>query len=62
VVEPPGAGLSCGIGEFVRFSQGCRLGDVERLLKNGLLDALVEEGAFKEAFQVEKPEPETQEQ
>ena len=40
----------CGLGDFVPFQYKGTLKDAIKLLKDGLLDELVSEGAFKEAF------------
>jgi len=40
----------CMLGEFVRFKQKGKLSDIRKLLKEGLLDSLVKEGAFEEGF------------
>jgi hypothetical protein len=47
-------GSTCMIGEFVLFKQKGRLSDIKKLLEGGLLNDLVEEGAFKEAFSSKK--------
>lgn len=61
VVETGSAPSStCGMGEFVRFKQEGMLEDVMKLLEDGLLDALVEEGAFEEAFASGSPAPKKQ--
>lgn len=38
------------LGEFVEFKQEGKVDQIEKLLTDGLLDELVGEGAFKEAF------------
>ena len=43
-------GNTCMMGEFVRFKFEGMLSDARRLLKDGLLDTLVSEDAFDEAF------------
>jgi hypothetical protein len=51
VLEPGSApGDTCMIGEFVRFKQKGTLSDIRKLLEDGLLDDLTEEGAFEEVF------------
>jgi hypothetical protein len=47
-------GGTCMLGEFVRFKQKGRLSDIRKLLKDGLLDDLVKEGAFEEGFPAKK--------
>jgi hypothetical protein len=55
VLEPGSApGGTCMIGEFVRFKQKGTLSDIRKLLEDGLLDDLIEEGAFEEAFPVKE--------
>ena len=53
-----GSGLAsrCGMGEFIRIKDISRLSDAVKLLKNGVLEALVEEGVFETAFPPEKSE------
>ena len=46
----------CGMGEFIRIKDISRLRDAVKLLKNGVLEGLVEEGVFKTAFPPEKSE------
>ena len=55
VVQPGSAmGSTCGMGEFVRIKDVTNLRDAVKLLKNGVLEALVEEGVFEAAFPPEK--------
>ena len=53
-----GAGLmsKCGMGKFIRIRDISRLSDAVKLLKNGVLEDLVEEGVFETAFPPEKSE------
>ena len=51
-----GLGSRCGMGEFIRIKDVRRLSDAVKLLKNGVLEALVEEGVFETAFPPEKSE------
>jgi hypothetical protein len=53
-----GSGLrtKCGMGEFIRIRDVSRLRDAMRLLKDGVLEALVEEGVFETSFHPEKSE------
>jgi len=44
----------CALGEFVRFKYKGTISNVAKLLKDGLLEALIQEGAFEEAFPAEK--------
>ena len=44
----------CGMGEFVRIKDMRRLSDAVKLLKNGVLEGLVEEGVFETAFPPDK--------
>lgn len=44
----------CGMGEFIRIKGISRLSDAVKLLKNGVLKSLVEEGVFETAFPPEK--------
>jgi hypothetical protein len=56
VEQGSGIGNRCGIGEFIRIKDVRRLSDAVKLLENGVLEALVEEGAFETAFPPEKSE------
>jgi hypothetical protein len=57
VVEPGSAlGSSCGMGEFIRVKDVSMLSDAVKLLKNGVLEALIEEGVFETAFPPERRE------
>ena len=47
---------ACGMGEFVRIKDISRLSDAVKLLKNGVLEGLVEEGIFETAFPHERSE------
>jgi hypothetical protein len=47
-------GGTCMLGEFVRFKQKGTLSNIRKLLEGGLLDNLVKEGAFEDAFPVKK--------
>ena len=53
-----GAGITskCGLGEFILIKGVKRLSDAAELLKNGILEALVEEGVFETAFPADKSE------
>ena len=51
-----GLGSKCGMGEFVRVKDVSRLSDAVKLLGNGVLAALIEEGVFETAFPPEKSE------
>jgi hypothetical protein len=46
----------CGLGEFILIKGVKRLRDAVKLLKNGVLEALVEEDVFETAFPAEKSE------
>ncbi len=50
----PFRGTKCGMGEFILIKGVRRLRDAADLLKNGILEALVEEGVFETAFLTEK--------
>jgi hypothetical protein len=50
----PFHGSPCGLGEFILIKDVKRLRDAAKLLKNGVLEALIEEDAFETAFPVEK--------
>jgi hypothetical protein len=39
---------TCALGEFVRFKYKGTMNDVRKILKDGILEALVQEGAFEE--------------
>jgi hypothetical protein len=54
VNQTPLSGNRCGLGEFILIKGVRRLRDAVELLKNGVLEALVEEGAFETAFPTEK--------
>ena len=43
-------GSVCGLGEFVRIKGVSRLSEAAKMLRDGVLDALVKEGAFETAF------------
>jgi hypothetical protein len=47
-------GSTCMLGRFVPFNADMRDSDAVKLLKDGLLEELVAEGAFEEAFSSEK--------
>ena len=47
---------TCGMGEFVRIKNISRISQAVKLLKNGVLNGLVEEGVFETAFPPEKSE------
>ena len=49
-------GNTCMMGEFVRFKYDGTISDARKLLKDGLLDTLVSEDAFEEAFPAEESE------
>jgi hypothetical protein len=54
-----GSGVSakCGLGEFIQIKGVSRLSEGMKLLeKNGILEALVEEGVFETAFPTKKSE------
>ena len=46
----------CGMGIFIRIKDISRIRQVVNLLKNGVLNGLVEEGVFETAFPPEKSE------
>ena len=46
----------CGLGEFILIKGVSRLRDAVKLLKNGVLEALVEEDVFEIALPAEKSE------
>jgi len=48
---------TCTLGEFVHFKYKGTIIDVKNLLKDGLLEALIQEGAFEEIFPAEKTKP-----
>jgi hypothetical protein len=52
-----GAGLKtrCGMGEFIRIRDVSRLSDAKKLLKDGVLEALVEEGVFEAEVHTRRP-------
>ena len=52
-----GAGLKtkCGMGEFIRIRDVSRLSDAKKLLKDGVLEALVEEGVFEGEIHTRQP-------
>lgn len=55
VEEDSGHGSKCGLGIFIRIKGVKRLNDAVELLKNnGILEALVKEGAFETAFPLKK--------
>ena len=55
IVGPgPFRGSKCGLGEFILIKGVRRLRDAVELLRNGILEALVEEGVFETAFPTEK--------
>lgn len=60
IIEVVEQGLSvpnkCGMGEFILIKGVRRLSDAAKLLKNGVLEALVEEDVFETAFPPEKSE------
>ena len=56
VEQGSGLGSRCGMGEFIRIKDVRRLSDAVKLLKNGVLEALIEEGVFETAFPPEKSE------
>ena len=43
-------GSVCGLGEFIRIKGVRNLRDTVKLLRGGVLDALIKEGAFKTVF------------
>jgi hypothetical protein len=45
---------TCALGEFVRFKYEGTLNDVRKILKDGLLEALIQEGAFEEIYPQKK--------
>ena len=47
-------GNICMLGNFIPFEADMSDGDADKLLKNGLLEELVSESAFEEAFPAEK--------
>jgi hypothetical protein len=47
---------TCGMGEFIRMKDINRLRDAVKLLKNGVLEGLVEEGVFETAFPPDRSE------
>ena len=51
-----GPASRCGMGKFIRIKDISRLRDGVKLLKNGVLEGLVEEGVFETAFPAEKSE------
>ena len=54
VDQGPFRGTRCGLGEFVLIKDVSRLRDAEKLLKDGVLEALVKEGVFETAFPPKK--------
>jgi hypothetical protein len=56
VNQGPFRGTGCGLGEFILIKGVRRLRDAVELLKNGVLEALVEENVFETAFPTEKSE------
>ena len=50
----PFSGSKCGLGEFIHIKDVRRLRDAAKLLKNGVLEALIEEGVFEKAFPTQK--------
>jgi hypothetical protein len=46
----------CGMGEFILIKDVNRISQAVKLLKNGVLEGLVEEGVFETAFPPEKSE------
>jgi hypothetical protein len=50
----PFRGSTCGMGEFILIKGVRRLSEAADLLKNGILEALIEKGVFKTAFPPEK--------
>jgi hypothetical protein len=53
-----GSGITskCGMGEFILIKDVSRLSEAVELLKNGVLEALVEENVFETAFPAKKSE------
>jgi len=47
-------GSTCFLGEFHRFKSEMKVSEAVKLLEGGLLDELVAEGAFQEAFPEKK--------
>ena len=47
-------GNTCFLGEFHRFKPEMKVSEAVKLLEGGLLDELVAEGAFQEAFPEKK--------
>jgi len=54
VNQSPFRGSRCGLGEFILIKGVKRLRDAAKLLKNGVLEALVEEDVFETTFPTEK--------
>ena len=54
VDQGPFRGSRCGLGEFTQIKGVRRLRDAAKLLKNGVLEALIEEDVFETAFPTEK--------
>ena len=48
--EGSGLGSVCGLGEFIRFKGVKKITDAVKLLKDGVLEALIREGAFNTSF------------
>jgi hypothetical protein len=56
VEEGPFRGSTCGLGEFILIKGVRRLRDAAELLKDGVLEALVEEDVFETPFPTGKSE------
>ncbi len=54
VNQSPFRGTRCGLGEFILIKGVKRLRDASKLLKSGVLEALVNEGVFETAFPAKK--------
>jgi hypothetical protein len=56
VNQSPFRGSQCELGEFILIKGVRRPRDAAKLLKNGILETLIEEGVFETAFPVKKPD------